>query len=732
MLKTTNNDSVPAHDHEADTLTMRSSRQLFQERINSILAAPMPRCLQSSYLDEKPGATHCFKASRDEDGDGSNGVGRTRLISSSSLSTSPSPSAMPGATTASAHHWTARATRSLSANPPSLHGASARDASTTAPQVPIYEQLLQKGRLQQERREQLRLEAIEREMQELRPAPRVPLAPAALPVDPPQPARRRLPPAGQRIEDRLLQRAKDKAAQAERAAQLRREREEEDVAAIATFRPRISAHAQVTKARYNESPSKLAARQAKRLEELALSRQSAELAELQEMQPGPVINRHSAKLAADKKAREGLDGLPASEALLITEHRRRLAQWQAAEAAREARENASPAITQHAATMHRGSDVGTRLHAASYDAAIRRLQREVTRREAHMPFQPEVTTLAAVTAPRYQRENEARVAAPTAAGSPLPRGNSTAERNAFQPTINRVSAAIAQRLPETPMERLCRPSAVHSLSSYVDPTRSLNTSATTTPSRQHTPRNRTQVRLGMATTPLVPTSSTPSAVAATAAAAPPPLPGAVVASLEAYERRRQARLDALRREHNAEELQDCTFQPRIDLRSSAIVAEAARSSGGDESHGPSAVAQRSEAWQRQRERHVATMRQWQAERAAAAELADARVEKATASVPSLSIYGGDGRAWGVDAYLARQQLARAQRQERREQEELRRTRGFSDQLNVPPPAAAAANAAVPSLQGYRPSGDATIRSLRPPVSASRRSPSAQLWASASD
>ncbi|KPA80651.1 hypothetical protein ABB37_04838 [Leptomonas pyrrhocoris] len=708
--------AAPPFPHETYTTAVKSPRQLFQERINSLLSAPMPRCLQSSFHNEGLGGARFLEMKS-----GNEGTDGTRLPSSRSAGAPRAANDVTSVGEATQSETTRNAARAT------VNTFHVNEASAPSPRVPIYEQLLQKGRLQQERLEQLRQEAMEREMRELRPAPRIQLAPTALPVEPLQPARR-LPPEGQRIEDKLLQRAKDKAEQERQAAQLRREREEEDLAAVATFHPHISAHAQATKARYKEPPADRAAWRAKRLEELAQIRQSAELEDLQELQQGPAINRHSAKLAAAKKAREGLEGLPASETLFITEYRRRFAQLQAAEAEHEVREQASPAITHRAAAMHRLGDVGSRLHAESYAAAIRRLQREVTWREAHTPFQPEVTTLAAVTAPRYQRESDAGLHAarssPAFGGSALPRRNSTT-RDAFQPSINPVSAAIAERLPETPMQRLCRSSAVHSLSSYVDPSHSHDTSVCAS---MATPRQPTQGRLDMTGDT---TARRPGPSLSSSAVTPPPplLPSAVVASLDAYERRRQARLDALRWEQREQELRECTFQPRVNARSAALAADAPHSTSGDR-RGPAAVAQRNKEWQQRRDEHMETMRQWQAERAAAAEAKAEQIESrvlgraAAAQALSPSLYGGDGQAWGVNAYLDRQQRAHRQRRELQERQDAVQQATSS----VKPSRPVSVAAATP-LRDYRPVGASAIRSLRPPVSASETWPSAQLWTS---
>lgn len=634
-----------------------SSRRLFQERINALLSAPLPQCLQHD----------------------------TTTASQRQRVTDDPTAAKKG-------------------------GGTTRAASPSRP-LPIHEALLEKGRLLQEHRERLRQEAIERELREVRPAPRIEVTSAPVPVAAPRPAKR-LPPEGQRIEDRLLQRARDKQAQEERAAQVRAVRAAEELAAVAPFHPHISTHAQASKARYMEPAPDRAAWRALRLAELAQIRQSAEAEALAELQDVPSINPHSARLAAERKTRNGLEGAPAPDALLVGEHRRRLAQWQAAEAEREALARAGPSITRHAAGLHRSGSVGDRLHAESYESAIRRLQREVEWREAHTPFQPSVTALAAASVPRYDRADGPSATRPP----PTP-------RDAFQPAIDPVSAAIAQRLPETAMERLCKPAAVHSLASYADPvdsTRLSTSMSATTPRHGGTPRGPLRTpsaqRYGAAATAASPSSSS----------VPSALPRALAASLDAYERRRHARLQALRREQTALEQRECTFSPQVNPRS-AVLAETAPSSAAG-TRGPAAVAQRNEAWQEQRERHLETMRQWQAERAAAAEAAaGASQVRGGGPGPSApqdrSVYSGDGTPWGAAEYLARQRQARERRQE------------VQAALEHGGAGRAASSAPPPHQRGRVPGGltpeqsPSPIRSLRPPVSASQQHSIAQLWGS---
>ncbi|CAJ1010408.1 hypothetical protein Q4I28_005722 [Leishmania naiffi] len=623
-----------------------SSRRLFQERINALLSAPVPLCLQS-----EPQGDSSF---------------RTGYMS------------------------VADPVGSGAATELSLHGApsSKRNAATSATHpLPIYEALLQKGRLMQEHRERLRQEAIEREMREVRPAPRVPISPTPVPVQAPRSARR-VPPQGQRIEDKLLQRAKEKHALEEKAVQMRAEREAEDLAAIAPFHPHISAYALATKSRYKEPPPDRAAWRARRLAELTQIRKNSEAEALEELQDVPSINPRSAKLAARRKVREGLDGISVPDAFLLGEHRRRLAQWKVAEAEREAQAHAGPSITRHAANMRRIGNVGDRLHAESYQAAIRRLQRELTWREVHTPFQPLVTPLAAATAPRYQRESNIGVHTKTLEGTRSFSRQSSTPQDSFQPSINPVSAAIAQRLPETAMERLCRPSALHSLASYVDSSSFMDASGVS-PSPSLAVRSLT--RCTLLCTPSA--HQQQGAVSNTPFSTPDALPNSVVVSLDAYERRRQRRLEALRKEQAEHEQRECTFQPQINAHSSSLTGAFTSARG---QHGPNAVAQRSCEWLQHRERHLETMRQWQAEQVAAAEAIAARrrssasTATASSSTVSYSVYGGDGTPWGVEEYLARQQLARTRRQ--RAEETLERQsvsvdgRSHTSLSSAPPPA----------------------------------------------
>ncbi|KAG5497432.1 hypothetical protein JIQ42_03918 [Leishmania sp. Namibia] len=684
---------VQANDSTVCTTTTLSSRRLCQERVNALLSAPVPLCLEGESQRDSPSRPGHLPV-----GEGAGGAATAEF---------------------------------------SVHGAHSSGHSAGMPAVrtlPIYEALLLKGRLMQEHRELLRQQAMEEEARELRPAPRVAVVPASLPGMVPRSARR-LPTKGQRIEDKLLQRAKEKQARDERAAQMRAEREAEDLASIAPFHPHISAHAMETKSRFKEPPPDRAAWRARRLAELAHMRQSAEAKVLEELQDAPSINPRSAKLAARRKAREGLDGVPLPDALLVREHRRRMAQWQAAEAEREAQAQAGPSITRYAANLQRSGSVGDRLHAESYEVARRRLQREITCSDGHRLFQPLVTPLAAVTAPRYQRESDTGVHARAPGSSRIFSHQSSALEYSFEPSINPVSAAIAQRLSETAMARLCRPSAVHSLSSFIDPASFTNASgefsSASLAARSQPPRGLRRTLSAHQQRGSV--SSTPSSM-------PGALLSSVAASLDAYERRRQRRLETLRKEKAEQEQRECTFQPRIDVHSSSLMDAFASTSG---QRGPSAVAKRSGEWQQQRERNLETMRRWYAERATTVEAIEAPVRggaraAATASSPLAdSIYGGDGTPWGVEEYLARQQLARVRRQRAQEAyggQSISVDGCMHASFSSAPPPTRTPVGSVRHAHDFstRDRTPSPIRSLRPPVAASQQRSIAHKLATAAE
>ncbi|KAG5473893.1 hypothetical protein LSCM1_04528 [Leishmania martiniquensis] len=666
--------SFQAKDRAAGADITLPSCSPFQERVNALLSVSVPRCLQDTSHGNSPSqAVHMSV------GEGT-GLGVAAKLSDHD------------------------------------EQSTQRDTATSDMRaLPIYEALLLKGRQMQERRELLRQQAIEDEMRELRPVTLYGLAPRSA---------RRLLTEGQRIEVRLLQRAKEKQALEEKAAQMRAEREAEELASIASFHPQISAHAMATKSRFKEPPPDRGAWRERRSAELAHLSVNAGAEVLDRVQDAPSINARSAKLAARKKAREGLNGLPVSEVLLVGEHRRRLAQWQVSEAEREAQARASPAITRHAASLQRIGSVGDRLHAGSYKAAIRHLQREVAWNESHTPFRPLVTALAAATAPRYHRESDPGAHSRILQGSRSFLHQHSAKQHSFEPSINPVSSAIARRLPETTMERLCRPSAVHSLSSYTDPA-SFTDASGVSPSAppdacSQTPRGLRRAPSGR---------QQHSAVSNAPPSTPGALPSSVLASLDAYERRRQRRLEALRKELAEHEQRECTFQPQINVRSVPLMASSTSTSC---QRGPSAVAKRSGEWQQQRERHLETMQRWYAEQAAAdAESIEAPFRggaraAATASLPlSHSIYGGDGTPWGVEEYLSRQQLARTRRQ--KEQETLgRQSLSFDGCIHASLSSATPpARAHVASVRHER--DDSThgrtsspIRSLRLPVPESQQ------------
>lgn len=522
--------------------------------------------------------------------------------------------------------------------------------SPTVRERPIYDVLLEAGRLRQERLERLQEEAIAKELSELRPAPS--LAASSSLATP-----RRLPAPGQRIEDKLLRRAKEREEQRMLESKLRAARAEEDLARIATFRPLISEYAERVKSRYQNPPTDREEWCAKRREELAQTRQSAEGLDLQEMQSGPIINANSERLAAKKKVREGLMDVSVADASTLRDRQTRTSRNHSMERESDTTPIGAPQITPYAASLRRGGPVGDRLHAASYEAAVRRIQHEAHAREQYTPFTPRVTALGAVTAARYNKPPEKGDEGPLSARETTQLRHSKVSGGGvavqFRPTINPLSSAIADQLPETPMERLCRVTAPRSLSTYADPH---NLRSSRTSSNICTPHRRGDANKDEG-------CNTPQP--------PPALPVSVVAALDAYEKRRRARLNILTIEQEQRHREECTFHPSVN---------SPRTPHSSDDYGASAVALRSEQWASRRDQRVAELRRLhqtkEEEQYAAISSAPRSTQHPTSpnlsrshGLPSNTVYGGDGIPWGVAEYVQRQQQARARHRERQEKEE---------------------------------------------------------------
>ncbi|RNF26520.1 uncharacterized protein Tco025E_01293 [Trypanosoma conorhini] len=527
------------------------SMGLFADRVNSILEAPLPKCLRRS--GEEPGASP-----------------RSTMI--------VTPAAAPG---------------------------SGRGSQ---PGKPIHEALLEKGRLMSEKKEAMRLRALEEELSQLRPAPNITYE-----------AARTTPRREQRIEDRLLQRAKEAAERRALEAKQREEAFSRELAAVAPFQPNISRkgrHATPRARRMAEEPQKDWSRQREQSREAA--RTAKLLEELKEVRGTPIINPRSEWLAARRREKEGLSGLSAIDALMERDRIAQLKRWEKHERGKKTEH--IPQITLYAATLQRNGDAAERLYADSHKKEERRLRKEEEWiSEGPTPFTPRISPHAATT-PRFRNVEDELMqkhAQSLAWKEEAREREREQELRRHQPMINLVSEAIASRLPETSYERL-----------YRQPRR--------------TPKYRDPSATDL--------SFTGSCISGGRVAS---LPDSMAESLQSYEESRREKLRKLREEQEQHQRVECTFAPLINTRDSKV-------------GGPENVAARNRQWLARKEWKLRELRRRkEADKVKECTFKPEReASKTNSSRGGESIYGGDGTPWGVQEYLERQEEARRLRRER--------------------------------------------------------------------
>ncbi|KEG10412.1 hypothetical protein DQ04_03741050 [Trypanosoma grayi] len=374
------------------------SMGLFADRVNSILEAPLPKCLRLK---------------------GEMGSERHSIAIAG-------PSARGGGAVSS---------------------RGQRESAGPRCGKPIHEVLLDKGRLAAEQKEAMRQRAIEEELSELRPAPNVTYA-----------SLRNTPRRGEPIENRLLLRAKE--AEERRACEARRREEEmlKEMSTIAPFQPNISRRGRFATPRARKMAAEARADWYRRREQCKEAARTAKiLQDLSEVQGTPMINPHSERLAARRREKEGLSGLSGVEAMLERDRIAQMKRWEQHQLEKET--EPTPQITLYAATLHRNGDVGERLYAESYEKEERRLrkQRELLVGDV-APFTPRISPYAAVTPRFHSVEDELmqkHIQSLTLKEEKRHREEEQ-ELRRHQPAINPVSEAIAAKLPETSLERLYR------------------------------------------------------------------------------------------------------------------------------------------------------------------------------------------------------------------------------------------------------------------------------------
>ncbi|EPY28506.1 hypothetical protein STCU_05074 [Strigomonas culicis] len=466
----------------------------FASRVDALLSAPLPSCLESS--------TTPLVQERDVN---------TMHTDTSKLSESSA----------------ARRYRRL------LHHCEPRSAPKDKGR-PIYEVLLEKGAKAKAKQEALVQARLAKEVSDLRAAPTL------------QPGTRLcVPREGERIEDKLLQRAKEHSSKWQKTVEERTKRKEEEISASLVFKPSITRKGKGTTSKFRKAAAEYPEQcRQQRLEEAAKAEQQRDEV-LGEVCPKPTLAPHSERLAAAHREKQGVDGMCAGDALFLLAQRK-----QARDAAAGVNDSTfSPTVTPHTSHKGRTGDAGQRLYDLSTTQDERRSYRLERWREAHTPFTPQLTRLAYAVAPRYDERR--------AASGETGDDSGAHERFCFHPTIDPVSAAIARQLPESVSDRLCKAAE---------------------------PRADTEAA-----------SDSQSFYSIPEAYRAPAMPPSIASAIAEYETRRKERLAELCAEQEEQRMRECTFAPRVNSPS--------RASGG-----PSNVAARNDAWSRRREQKMEALR----------------------------------------------------------------------------------------------------------------------------
>lgn len=486
-----------------------------------------------------------------------------------------------------------------------MGGISLREGSKTptAYRGPtIHDTLIEKGKMAAMRREALQEKALDDERKTLRSTPNISMEAKKIPL--------RTEP----IETRLLRKAEESNVKQLFESEIRKQQLAKAMVTTAPFKPNISsrgkrAEAKVTTADYHKNWHR------RREQRLESRRTELLINEMAELRDGPDINVRSAKLAAAKKEKEGLAGMPHVEAMLERDRLTKLAAWERSQKELEAMSN--PQITVYAATLPRDAPAAERLYLQSFEAQERRSQlaREHEATIVSRSYSPRISKLAASTPRTMRVEDEImqRHAESQAILEEKRRMQLEREVGCHQPAINPVSDAIAARLPSTAKERLFQPRQ-HVDAAYMSPSASRARSTS------------------------VATVSSIAAIERTEA-------------LNKYEERRDANLQKLRQQQAEREMEECTFAPTTNrtLRT------------------PGSVTERNDQWMVRRDMKLDEQRR----ALAATELKDctfapAREERSASTGDT--IYGGDGRPWGSSEFVQRMEEARKIRQEKQERQ----------------------------------------------------------------
>lgn len=175
----------------------------------------------------------------------------------------------------------------------------------------VYDDLIEKGRLYEQKREQKREEKIRKEVQELRPAPKVSAMATAINRDEP-------------IEIRFMKLENERRILAEYDKKKILSMDEKEHQKN-TFHPKISKKGKRATSRTSADNTVWQQKKEEQLENLRIKKITQEMADVRGT---PEIDERSARLAEKKKVKEGLSGYSHLDTMLERDRLARLATWE--------------------------------------------------------------------------------------------------------------------------------------------------------------------------------------------------------------------------------------------------------------------------------------------------------------------------------------------------------------------------------------------------------------------
>eukprot|EP01065_Artemidia_motanka_P045123 TRINITY_DN6557_c0_g1_i2.p1 TRINITY_DN6557_c0_g1~~TRINITY_DN6557_c0_g1_i2.p1 ORF type:complete len:730 (+),score=153.47 TRINITY_DN6557_c0_g1_i2:244-2190(+) len=550
----------------------------------------------------------------------------------------------------------------------------------------VHIQLLEKGKLYEQRKEALREDAIRREMKQVRSVPKVSAHASRRRMDPSRP---------------FWERFQEQEDHRQRGLRQAREAQVESEPKIGP-RPHITKKGRAMSSRIVSGGGRTDAWTSRRNAHLEEMRSRQWVEELAEVRPTPGINERSEKLAVRRRRREdAMHGAARgphythADSLLERDRISRLQLWEKHQQRLMDEQPGNPKITPFAAALDR-SHLGSaceRLYDQSFDREERRsaLSRRLGTDAAECYHSPRITAHAAtmrrdmpVEDDLIERHNRACRMRDQSIAATIDR-----ERELHVPVINPVSDEIAARLPQTSRERLYASKADYSVLQQA-----VNASSSTALDPQSPAARRSKGRRRSRSAPAAGTD----------------VDNSFYRRIELRKEQTDKKMETLRESQTEKVLNECSFHPRTNY------------AGSPNKRSGAAMHHRGILWQQRREERLRDERvkletaekescTFAPNRAAHDLSAASGVaqEAPWEAPPSSQLYGGTGRAWGFDECVERHREARRLDMERQEGVFVT-GKGWRNEVTKPREFAL----------GRRDQGRTRVDSLRKPLSPPRR------------